>query len=119
MYRVGTFMWGKRHKSHHNFFSCDSDSLELPPPGYLKSPMGTIRVHPVPRVVPGEPPSNMESVSLETGVRQTYALCAVLRAMNEALAAYKGRYCRPGEVSGGSRRFTDLSKKQVEADPYS
>ncbi|CAM9421906.1 unnamed protein product [Pylaiella littoralis] len=119
MYRVGTFMWGKRHKSHHNFFSCDSDSLELPPPGYLKSPMGTIRVHPVPRAVPGEPPSNMESVSLETGVRQTYALCAVLRAMNEALAAYKGRYCRPGEVSGGSRRFTDLSKKQVEADPYS
>lgn len=112
-------MWGKRHKTHHNFFSCDSDSLELPPAGYLNTPMGTVRVHPVLKNVPGKPPSNMEDVTVQVGLRQSYAMCAVLRAMNEALAAYKSRYCRPGEISGGVRRFTDLSKELLAADPYS
>ncbi|CAN0037703.1 unnamed protein product [Scytosiphon promiscuus] len=112
MYRVGTYMWGKRHQSHHNFFACDSDSLQLPPANYLRGPMGTTRVHPNRGV------SDPERVEESVGVRQGYAMCAVLRAMNEALVSYKERYCRPEEVSGGVRRFTDLPQSQLEADIY-
>ncbi|CAN0035832.1 unnamed protein product [Pylaiella littoralis] len=88
MYRVGTFMWWKYDESLHHFFSCDSDSLELPPAGYLNSPMATIRVNPATHDVPGKPSTHIQSVELGTGVRQMYALCAVLRAMNEALVTY-------------------------------
>lgn len=107
---MGTFYWGKRHPSHHKFFSCDSASLQLPPADYIRGPMGTQRIHPNrkdPQVVPRE-----------FGVRQGYAMCAVLRAMNEALASYKERYCRPEDVSGGVRRFTDLGGKVLAADRY-
>ncbi len=110
MYRVGTYYWGKRHPSHRTFFSCDAASLRLPPAGYLSGPMGTQRIHPgrkEPQVVTGE-----------FAVRQGYAMCAILRAMNEAQASYKGRYCRPEEVSGGVRRFTDLKPDALAADPY-
>ena len=110
-------MWAKRHTSLHEFFSCDSDSLQLPPPDYLESPMGTLRVHPL-RPNAAAAPSAPERVSHKTGVRQGYAMCAVLRAMNEALDAYKARYCRPGEITGGVRRFTDLSREQLAHDPF-
>ena len=59
-----------------------------------------------------------EHVPAATGVRQGYALCAVLRAMNAAQVSYKSRYCRTGEVSGGVRRFTDLSPAQLAADSF-
>ena len=111
-------MWGKRHRSHHNFFSCDSPSLQLPPADYLKSPMGTVRVHPF-RQSPTAMPPAPDRVTLAKGIRQGYALCAVLRAMNEALKAYKDRYCRPEDITGGVRRFTDLSREQLAADKYS
>lgn len=108
LYRVGTYMFGKRHKSNHEFFSCDADSIETPPSDYLDSPMGVVRVH----------PGKQESVAPITGVRQGYMMCTILRSMNAALAAFKNRYCIPEEVSGGVKRLTDLSPVQVEQDIY-
>lgn len=108
MYRVGTYMFGKRHKTHHNFFACGADSLKEPPPGYLESPMGLVRVH----------PGREEVITAATATRQGYMMCSLLRFMNSAQAAYKLRYCSPDEVSGGVRRITDLRPKVVEADKY-
>lgn len=111
-------MFGKRHKSHHTFFSCDSDVLQLPPLDYVATPMGSLRVHPKHQSAKAEAAMTEEHVKLETGIRQGYAICAVLRALNIALASYKNRYCKPGEVSGGIRRFTDLTLAQLATDKF-
>lgn len=118
-YRVGTYMFGKRHKSHHEFFSCDADAHQLPPPNYLATPMGSLRVHPK-RTAPKNDATLMteEHVDLATGIRQGYAMCAVLRAMNIAQDSFKNRYCKPEEVSGGVRRFTDLTPAQLATDKF-
>ncbi|CAM9987864.1 unnamed protein product [Laminaria digitata] len=118
LYRVGTYMFGKRHKSHHKFFTCSADALQLPPPDYLMSPMATLRVHPRRQNPQGKESTTEEQVSVKTGVRQGYAMCAVLRAMNAAQVSYKNRYCRAGETSGGVRRFTDLSPAQLATDQF-
>ena len=107
-------MFGKRHRSNHDFFSCDADAYELPPPDYLSSPMVELRVQPVKA---GEA-SKEDHVLAITGVRQGYAMCAVLRAMNVAQVSYKNRYCRAEEISGGVKRLTDLNPEQVAADSY-
>ncbi|CAB1116688.1 unnamed protein product [Ectocarpus sp. CCAP 1310/34] len=119
MYRVGTFMWGKRHHTHQTFFGCHSDSLELPPPDYLAGPMAEVRVHPHRARAQSGNQAEPERVPAAMGMRQGYAMCAVLRAMNEALVKFKYRYCEPGDVSGGVRRFTDLAREQLDADAYS
>ncbi|CAM9372253.1 unnamed protein product [Discosporangium mesarthrocarpum] len=111
MFRVGTFVFAKRHADHHSFFSCTSDALELPPPGYLAGPWGLLRIHPERRKGGAR-----EEVPRAVSVRQGYVICAVLRAMNSALSAYKKRYCEGEEVSGGVRRFTDLSPAQLVKD---
>lgn len=105
LYRVGTFMFGKRNRTLHQFFSCKADSLELPPSGYLESRIARLRVH----------PSRIEVVPAEIGLRQGYIMCGVLHSLNRALVAFKARYCRPEEVSGGVRRFTDLTRARLTA----
>lgn len=109
-------MFGKRNPSHHEFFSCKADAFELPPAEYLASPMGTIRVHPRPFQKSSK--STEEQVPYMTGIRQGYAMCAVLRSMNVAQVSYKNRFCSPEETSGGVRRFTDLTPAQVATDAF-
>lgn len=108
MYRVGTYFFGKRHKTHHKFFTCAADSLKLPPSDYLASPMGLVRVH----------PGAKDSITARDSTRMGYMLCSILRGMNDAQAAYKRRYCEPGEISGGVRKFTDLKPKDLAMDQY-
>ncbi|CAM9158118.1 unnamed protein product [Choristocarpus tenellus] len=111
MLRVGTYVFGKRRKEHHSFFSCGADSLQLPPQGYLGSPWGLLRIHPTMRK---EGPR--EVIPLKIGVREGYGICAALRAMNAAQHSYKERYCEPGEIQGGVKRLTDLSLAQLATD---
>lgn len=105
-------MFGKRHSSHHAFFTCEADAYELPPPTYLASPMANSRIQPL------ASKKGDEKVSTTIGIRQGYAMCAVLRAMNTAQESYKSRYCRSEEISGGVKRLTDLNADQVAADVY-
>jgi len=106
---VGTYFWNKHKPSLHTFFSCGSDSLRVPPVEYLKGPMGSLRIH---------PSAGKQVVTQEEGSREGYMICAILRAMNEAQMSYKERYCRPEDVRGGVRRFTDLPSKALAHDPY-
>lgn len=108
MYRVGTYMYGKRHKNHHHFFSCGADAFQEPPAHYLESPMGKVRIH----------PGREEPVTADRATRQGYMMCSLLRYMNLAQAAFKQRYCSPDEISGDVWRFTDLKPKVVAADQY-
>lgn len=101
-------MFCKYEKNVHSFFSCGADFQETPPPDYLDSPMGIVRVH----------PEETENVTFIAGVRQGYMTCTILRSMNMAQVAYKSKYCRLEEVSGGVKRYTDLQLSRVEEDKY-
>lgn len=98
VYRVGTYFFAKRHQALCSFFTCTANSLKLPPPDYLTSPMGLVRIH----------PNKQENMTVQARTRNGYQMCSMLRSLNTAQAAYKQRYCAPEEVSGGVQKLTDL-----------
>lgn len=103
MYRVGTFMFGKRHSILQSFFTCGASALAAPPPGILSGIMPQYRIH----------PQKTEKVETFIGLRNGYMMCNIIHALNQAQVTFKRRYCRPGEVYGGIERLSDLRPERI------
>ncbi|CAM9107188.1 unnamed protein product, partial [Phaeothamnion confervicola] len=102
MYRAGVYMFGKRREELHDVFRCGGPLLLEPPRHAAKL---KVRVHPGPRV---------ETVAAATATRNAFGVCVATKAVNEAIADYRQRYCPP--VVGKPApplRLTDLPPKAI------
>lgn len=104
MYRMGTYMFGKRHATLKGIFACDKPYLLEPP---LDIHAKRVKVH----------RKKEEWIGREVARRQTFALCTTTRLLNQALRDYRHAVCPEEQFTKGLthvKQLTDLLPSQLK-----
>jgi hypothetical protein len=101
-YGVGHWFFSKYHFPP-SFLSCEHPLFRIPPANVAESALAASN-HSSSFVVPGDGKNVTFTRPVET-IRNAFAACAILRAINAASSHFKGRHC-PSENANLNETFT-------------